>query len=61
VPFYTARGWVRWRGPSWALTPAGVVRTAEDDGAIYVLPLPAGAALAPDEPLMADWREGDVW
>jgi aminoglycoside 2'-N-acetyltransferase I len=61
VPFYTARGWVRWRGPSWALTPSGVVRTAEEDGAIYVLPLPSGASLNLDEPLMADWREGDVW
>ena len=46
VPFYTARGWQRWRGPSWALTPSGVVRTAEEDGAIYVLPLESGAAAA---------------
>jgi aminoglycoside 2'-N-acetyltransferase I len=61
VPFYTARGWQRWRGPSWALTPSGVVRTAEEDGAIYVLPLESGASLQLDEPLMADWREGDVW
>jgi aminoglycoside 2'-N-acetyltransferase I len=61
VPFYTARGWVRWRGPSWALTPSGVVRTADEDGAIYVLPLPSGAQLALDGALMADWREGDVW
>jgi aminoglycoside 2'-N-acetyltransferase I len=61
VPFYTARGWRRWRGPSWALTPSGVVRTADEDGAIYVLPLPSGAGLNLDDPLMADWREGDVW
>ena len=61
VAFYTARGWQRWRGPSWALTPSGVVRTAEEDGAIYVLPIPGGAALSLDDPLMADWREGDVW
>lgn len=61
VPFYEARGWRRWRGPSWALTPSGVVRTADEDGAIYVLPLESGAPLNLDEPLMADWREGDVW
>lgn len=61
VPFYTARGWQRWRGPSWALTPSGVVRTADEDGAIYVLPLEDGAELRLDDPLMADWREGDVW
>jgi aminoglycoside 2'-N-acetyltransferase I len=61
VPFYTGRGWRRWRGPSWALTPDGVVRTADEDGAIYVLPLDGGASLSLDGPLMADWRDGDVW
>jgi aminoglycoside 2'-N-acetyltransferase I len=61
VPFYTARGWLRWRGPSWALTPSGIVRTADEDGAIYVLPLTSGPPLHLDDPLMADWREGDVW
>jgi aminoglycoside 2'-N-acetyltransferase I len=61
VPFYTARGWLRWRGPSWALTPSGVVRTADEDGAIYILPLPNGAPLDLNGPLMADWRDGDVW
>src|ERR1700746_3600127 len=34
VPFYQARGWQLWRGPSSALTPAGVRRTPGDDGAI---------------------------
>jgi aminoglycoside 2'-N-acetyltransferase I len=60
VPFYTSRGWHLWRGPSWALTPAGVIRTAEADGAIYVLPV-ASVHLQLDDPLMADWRDGDVW
>jgi aminoglycoside 2'-N-acetyltransferase I len=61
VPFYVSRGWRRWRGPSWALTPDGVVRTADVDGAIYVLAVDGGAELALDGPLMADWRDGDVW
>jgi aminoglycoside 2'-N-acetyltransferase I len=61
VPFYVGRGWRRWRGPSWALTPDGVVRTADADGAIYVLARPESAELSLDEPLMADWRDGDVW
>ncbi|WCB91599.1 Aminoglycoside 2'-N-acetyltransferase [Baekduia alba] len=61
VPFYVRRGWRRWRGPSWALTPDGVVRTADEDGAIYVLTLADGAELTLDRPLMADWREGGVW
>jgi aminoglycoside 2'-N-acetyltransferase I len=61
VPFYLGRGWRRWRGPSWALTPDGVVRTADEDGAIYVMQVAGRAELALDGPLMADWREGDVW
>jgi aminoglycoside 2'-N-acetyltransferase I len=61
VPFYVERGWRGWRGPSWALTPDGVVRTAAEDGAIYVLSVDGGAELALDGALMADWREGDVW
>src|SRR5687767_15555141 len=39
VALYTGRGWQRWQGPTSALTPAGVVRTEEEDGAIYVLPV----------------------
>ena len=57
--FYSARGWQRWRGPTSALTPDGVRRTGEDDGAIYVLPL-AGALELSGE-LTCDWRDGDLW
>jgi aminoglycoside 2'-N-acetyltransferase I len=57
--FYTARGWLRWEGPTSALTPAGVERTADDDGAIYVLPV--AVRLDPAGPLVCDWRDGDVW
>jgi len=56
---YTARGWRPWRGPTSALTPTGVVRTAEEDGSIFVLP--ASAALDLDGELTCDWRDGDVW
>ena len=37
--FYASRGWVRWGGPTYALTPTGVVRTAEDDDGVFVLPV----------------------
>ncbi|MBO0773935.1 MAG: GNAT family N-acetyltransferase [Actinobacteria bacterium] len=57
--FYRARGWQLWQGPSSALTPAGIRRTAADDGAIYVLPLRARLDLASE--LTCDWRDGDVW
>jgi aminoglycoside 2'-N-acetyltransferase I len=57
--FYAERGWQRWQGPTSALTPAGVVRTEDDDGAVYVLPLSAPLDLAGE--LTCDWRDGDVW
>ncbi|MEU4518269.1 GNAT family N-acetyltransferase [Amycolatopsis sp. NPDC024027] len=59
VALYAGRGWQRWRGPTFALTPDGVRRTEEDDGGVYVLP---GAALLDlDGGLTADWRAGDLW
>jgi aminoglycoside 2'-N-acetyltransferase I len=57
--FYAARGWKLWRGPSSALTPAGVRRTAEDDGCLYVFELAVPLDL--DGELTCDWRDGDVW
>jgi aminoglycoside 2'-N-acetyltransferase I len=56
---YAARGWEVWRGPTSALTPAGVVRTPEEDGAVYVLRGTAPIDLAGE--LTCDWRDGDVW
>ena len=56
--FYAARGWLRWPGPTAVLTPAGIRRTPDEDGGIYVLPgtdrLDATAQLTCD-------RDGDVW
>ncbi|AOP49366.1 GNAT family N-acetyltransferase [Streptomyces lydicus] len=58
--FYAARGWELWRGPSWAFTPHGIRRTAEEDGCLYVLPTPA-TPLDLDADLTCDWRDGDLW
>ncbi|WP_106437787.1 MULTISPECIES: GNAT family N-acetyltransferase [Kitasatospora] len=59
VPFYLARGWRPWPGPTWALGPEGRQRTEEEDGGIYLLggerELDTGADL------VCDWREGDLW
>jgi aminoglycoside 2'-N-acetyltransferase I len=60
VPFYTGRGWRPWRGEARALTPGGIRRTADEEGAIYVL-VNAGMPLDLDAPLTCDWRDGDVW
>ena len=59
VPLYTGRGWKLWEGPSSALTPDGVRRTTDEDGAIYVLPGAVALDLAGE--LTCDWRDGDVW
>jgi aminoglycoside 2'-N-acetyltransferase I len=57
--FYAARGWKLWQGPSSALTPAGVIRTPDEDGCLYVLPVTVALDLSSE--LTCDWRDGDVW
>jgi aminoglycoside 2'-N-acetyltransferase I len=57
--FYAARGWKRWQGPTSVLTPSGIVRTEEEDGGIFVLPLEVPLDLSGE--LTCDWRDGDVW
>jgi aminoglycoside 2'-N-acetyltransferase I len=59
APLYLGRGWQVWQGPLFALTPDGVVRTPDEDGAVYVLP--AAASLDVTGELACDWRDGDVW
>ena len=57
---YTGRGWLRWRGPTAALTPDGVVDTPDE--AVFVLPTPATPApLDTTGRLVCDWRRGDLW
>jgi aminoglycoside 2'-N-acetyltransferase I len=57
--FYAARGWQLWLGPAAALTPAGIVRTPDADGCVFVLPGPVPLDLGGE--LVADWRDGEVW
>ena len=57
--FYAARGWKLWRGPSSALTPAGIRPTPDADGCLYVFELAVPLDLAGE--LTCDWRDGDVW
>jgi aminoglycoside 2'-N-acetyltransferase I len=56
---YSARGWQLWRGPSSALTPDGIRRTADKDGIIYVLPV--SVPLDVSAGLICDWRPGSPW
>jgi len=59
--FYQRLGWETWRGPTFVAGPEGRVRTAEDDGGILVLRTPASPELDLGDPLVCDWRAGDVW
>jgi aminoglycoside 2'-N-acetyltransferase I len=56
---YASRGWQLWRGPSSALTPDGIRRTADKDGYIYVLPVSVPVDVSGD--LVCDWRQGELW
>jgi len=56
---YTSRGWQLWRGPSSAMTPDGIRRTAGKDGSIYVLPVAAPVDVSGE--LVCDWRHGALW
>jgi aminoglycoside 2'-N-acetyltransferase I len=59
VPLYRSHGWQPWRGPVSALAPSGLLRTPDEDGAVYVLSLRTYLDLAAD--LTCDWRDGDLW
>ena len=56
---YRPRGWLHWRGPTSVLAPGGTIRTPDDDGSIFVLPV--SVDLDPAAELVCDWRDGDVW
>lgn len=59
--FYERLGWVTWRGPTSVRTRDGLVRTADDDGSILVLPTPSSPELDLSAPISCEWRPGDVW
>jgi aminoglycoside 2'-N-acetyltransferase I len=58
-PLYVNRGWIQWTGPTSVLAPAGLTRTPEDDGGVFVLPV--DVTVDPTADLVCDWRSGDVW
>jgi aminoglycoside 2'-N-acetyltransferase I len=56
---YTSRGWLPWCGPTSVVAPAGTIRTPDDDGSVFVLPVSVN--LDTSAGLACDWRDGDVW
>ncbi len=59
--FYERLGWERWRGPTFVREVDGLRRTAEDDGAVFILGTPTTPPLDLDAEIVCDWRPGDVW
>lgn len=56
---YRPRGWLHWGGATGVLSPHGTIRTPEDDGSVFVLPVTV--EVDPGADLVCDWRDGDVW
>jgi aminoglycoside 2'-N-acetyltransferase I len=56
---YASRGWQQWRGPAFAMTPGGIIRTPGTDGVIYVLPVSVPVDVSGE--LTCDWRPGSLW
>jgi aminoglycoside 2'-N-acetyltransferase I len=56
---YTARGWQQWQGPTSAMTPDGITRTADLDGAVYVLPVSVPFDITGE--LTCDYRPAALW
>jgi aminoglycoside 2'-N-acetyltransferase I len=61
VGFYEKLGWVAWEGPTSVRTDAGPVRTAEEDGNVFVRLTPTSPELDLSVPISCEWRPGDVW
>jgi aminoglycoside 2'-N-acetyltransferase I len=59
--FYQRRGWLTWRGSTSVLSPTGMQRTVDDDGAVLILPTPTSPPLDLDDGIACDYRPGDVW
>ena len=61
VGFYEKLGWLAWQGPTSVRTDARMVRTAEEDGNVFVRLTPTSPELDLSAPISCEWRPGDVW
>lgn len=59
--FYERLGWERWRGPSWVLTDAGRVRSAEEDDGLMALRFGPSADVDLTAHVTCEDRPGDAW
>ena len=59
--FYERLGWETWPGQAFVRTPAGLVRTSDDEGYIMILRTSTTPVLDPSAAISCEWRPGDVW
>lgn len=57
--FYERLGWRPWRGPTAIRQEAGLLPTPDEE--IMILPTPRTPPLDLDDPISAEWREGELW
>jgi aminoglycoside 2'-N-acetyltransferase I len=60
APFYAARGWEPWGGPTQAHTPDGLTDTYDTEDRIFILPFGERRPVVGGA-LTCDWRVGDLW
>ena len=58
---YACRGWLPWLGETYARTEGRLVRTPEDDDALYIRSTPTSPDLDLSAPISCDSRPGDPW
>ena len=54
--FYLRLGWEAWLGPTFVRVEAGLERTGDDNGSIFVLRTPSTPSLSLTDRLVCDWR-----
>ncbi|MFI8520521.1 GNAT family N-acetyltransferase [Streptomyces sp. NPDC085481] len=57
---YRGRGWRLWAGRVETLSPGGIVRLPEEEDSTYVRSAAGRRLPDPADPLVFDWRDGDV-
>jgi aminoglycoside 2'-N-acetyltransferase I len=58
---YRHLGWESWRGPTYADSPKGRLRTADEDDGVMVLRTDRTRGIDLTADLTCDWRTGDLW
>jgi len=58
---YARRGWLPWLGETYVRTEERMVRTPDDDDAVYVRLTPSTPELDLSAAISCEWRPGDPW